>query len=279
MLGHLDDLPELIVQTDADCVFVASSAILPEHMAQVSKAVRRSGIEVRVTANMQEILSTRVAAQPLGGLMAFALKPVRLSGLQALAKRSFDLAATLAASILLLPVFALIALAVKLTSRGKVLFAQERVGYHGRPFKILKFRTMVMDAESQLDGLLDLNEASGPLFKIRDDPRVTRVGRFLRKWSLDELPQLWNVLRGHMSLVGPRPPLVREVDQYEDWQMSRLEVRPGLTGLWQVSGRSELAFDDYVRLDLFYIENWSLAYDLFILAKTVPTLVTGRGAH
>jgi exopolysaccharide biosynthesis polyprenyl glycosylphosphotransferase len=279
MLGHLDDLPALIAEHDADCVFVASSAVRPEHMAEVSKAARRTGVEVRVTANVQEVLSTRVAAHPMGGMMAFSLKPVRLSGVQAVAKRSFDLFVTVLGSLVLSPVFLLIALAVKLTSRGPVFFRQERVGYHGRPFKILKFRTMVADAEDRLDDLLHMNEATGPLFKMKDDPRVTKVGRFLRKLSLDELPQLFNVIRGDMSLVGPRPPLPREVAQYEDWMMARLEVRPGITGLWQVSGRSELPFEDYVRLDLFYIENWSLAYDLFILAKTVPTLITARGAH
>jgi exopolysaccharide biosynthesis polyprenyl glycosylphosphotransferase len=278
MLGHVDDLQELIATFDADCVFVAASSIRPEHMAQVSRAARRTGIEVRVTANVQEVLSTRVAAQPIGGLMAFALKPVRLSGLQAVAKRSFDLAVTVVGSLVLLPLFGVLAVAVKLTSRGPIFFRQERVGYHGRPFAMLKFRTMVADAEQRLDDLLHLNEATGPLFKIKDDPRITPVGRFLRKWSLDELPQLWNVITGHMSLVGPRPPLPREVAEYEDWMMSRLEVRPGLTGLWQVSGRSDLPFEDYVRLDLFYIENWSLAYDLYILAKTVPTLATARGA-
>ena len=216
MLGHLDDLQMLIAEYDADCVFVASSAVHPEHMAQVSKAARRTGVEVRVTANVQEVLSTRVAAHPMGGLMAFSLKPVRLSGLQAGAKRSFDLALTMLGSIALLPVFTLIAVAVKLTSRGPVLFQQERVGYHGRPFKILKFRTMVVDAEDRLEDLLHMNEATGPLFKMKDDPRVTRVGKLLRKLSLDELPQLLNVIRGDMSLVGPRPPLPREVAQYED---------------------------------------------------------------
>jgi exopolysaccharide biosynthesis polyprenyl glycosylphosphotransferase len=279
MIGHLDDLTALIAEYDADCVFVASSAIRPEHMAQVSRAARHTGIEVRITANVQEVLSTRIAAYPLGSLMAFALKPVRLSGLQAVAKRTFDLTITLAAAILLIPVWLVVAIAVKVSSRGPILFKQERVGYHGRPFKILKFRTMVADAEEQLPGLLHMNEATGPLFKIKDDPRITRVGRLLRKLSLDELPQLFNVVRGDMSLVGPRPPLPREVAQYEDWMIARLEVRPGITGLWQTSGRSDLPFEDYVRLDLFYIENWSLAYDLFILAKTVPTLVTARGAH
>jgi exopolysaccharide biosynthesis polyprenyl glycosylphosphotransferase len=278
MLGHVDELQDLIARFDADCVFVATSSIRPEHMAQVSRAARRTGIEVRVTANVQEVLSTRVAAQPIGGLMAFSLKPVRLSGLQAGAKRSFDIIVTVLGSLILLPVFLGLALAVKLTSRGPVFFKQERVGYHGRPFEMLKFRTMVADAEDRLGDVLHLNEATGPLFKIRDDPRITPVGRFLRKWSLDELPQLWNVLTGDMSLVGPRPPLPREVAEYEDWMLSRLEVRPGLTGLWQVSGRSELPFDDYVRLDLFYIENWSLAYDLYILGKTVPTLALARGA-
>jgi lipopolysaccharide/colanic/teichoic acid biosynthesis glycosyltransferase len=137
----------------------------------------------------------------------------------------------------------------------------------------------VMGAEHMLADLKGRNEADGPLFKMRDDPRVTRVGRFLRRYSLDELPQLWNVLKGEMSLVGPRPPLPREVEAYEDWQLDRLEARPGITGLWQVSGRSELPFDEYVRLDLFYIENWSLSYDLFILAKTIPMLLAARGAY
>ena len=279
MLGHIDELDSLIRQTEADCIFVASSSIQPEHMAQISTAARRQGVEIRITANVQEILSTRVTAQPLGTLMAFSLQPVRLSGLQAAAKRSFDIAMTATALVVLAPVLGVVALVVRLTSRGPVLFRQVRVGYRGRPFTLLKFRTMVSGAEEMLDDLLAQNEATGPLFKMADDPRITRIGAFLRRWSLDELPQLWNVLVGHMSIVGPRPPLPREVAQYEDWMMARLEVRPGLTGLWQVSGRSDLPFEDYVRLDLFYIENWSLAYDLFIIAKTVPTLVTARGAR
>jgi lipopolysaccharide/colanic/teichoic acid biosynthesis glycosyltransferase len=152
------------------------------------------------------------------------------------------------------------------------------VGQRTRHFQILKFRTMVQDADAKLDGLKHLNEATGPLFKLKKDPRITRVGRWLRAWSLDELPQLWNVLRGDMSLVGPRPPLPAEVAQYEDWHFDRLEVRPGMTGLWQVRGRSQLPFDDYVRLDLFYIENWSIGYDLYILAKTLPAILSHKGA-
>ena len=151
-----------------------------------------------------------------------------------------------------------------------MFFRQRRVGHRGRPFTILKFRTMRVGADEMLQELRALNEADGPLFKLRDDPRVTRVGRWLRRWSLDELPQILNVIRGDMSLVGPRPPLPEEVREYEEWQFDRLEVPPGITGLWQISGRSDLSFEEYVRLDLFYIENWSLAYDFFIVAKTIP---------
>src|SRR6266540_1278670 len=172
-----------------------------------------------------------------------------------------------------------VAAAIKLEGGGPVLFRQARVGMHRQPFTVLKFRTMVREAELQLADLASRNEADGPLFKLRDDPRITRVGRLLRRYSLDELPQLFNVLKGEMSLVGPRPPLPTEFARYEDWQLDRLEVRPGITGLWQVSGRSELSFDEYVRLDLFYIENWSMLYDLFVVAKTVPILLLPRGAY
>jgi lipopolysaccharide/colanic/teichoic acid biosynthesis glycosyltransferase len=160
-----------------------------------------------------------------------------------------------------------------------VLFRQQRVGLQRRRFTLLKFRTMVAKAEVLLADLRARNEAGGPLFKLRDDPRITPLGGRLRRYSLDELPQLWNVLKGEMSLVGPRPPLPSEVAAYEDWQLDRMEVRPGITGLWQVSGRSDLSFDDYVRLDLFYIENWSLAYDLFIVIKTIPMLLKANGAY
>jgi exopolysaccharide biosynthesis polyprenyl glycosylphosphotransferase len=278
MVGHLDDLERLIDDYRVDCLFVAATGVNADHVARVSKAARRTGIEVRVTAVLQDVLSTRITPQPLGGVMALGLRPVRLSGVQALAKRVFDIAVTLVLGVLLLPAFVVIAVAVKLTSSGSVFFTQERVGLRGRPFRLLKFRTMVAGAEGMVDTLLDLNEATGPLFKIKDDPRITPVGKVLRKWSLDELPQLINVARGDMSLVGPRPPLAKEVADYEEWMMSRLEVRPGITGLWQVSGRSDLPFEEYVRLDLFYIENWSLAYDLFILAKTIPIVLSAKGA-
>jgi exopolysaccharide biosynthesis polyprenyl glycosylphosphotransferase len=280
MLGTIVGLRQLISQTGASCVFVAATAVGPEDVKNVLKARRLDGVEIRVTANFPGTLSaTRVAPQSVGGLLALSVQAVRLTRTQTIAKRSFDVVLSAVALVLLAPLLVLIALLIRLETPGPVLFRQERVGLHRRRFKVLKFRTMVVGAELMLADLAAHNEADGPLFKLRNDPRVTRVGRYLRRYSLDELPQLWNVLMGEMSLVGPRPPLPREVDAYEDWQLDRLEVRPGITGLWQVSGRSELPFDEYVRLDLFYIENWSLAYDLFIVAKTIPMLLTARGAY
>jgi exopolysaccharide biosynthesis polyprenyl glycosylphosphotransferase len=204
---------------------------------------------------------------------------LQLTRFQAAAKRACDVLVAGLGLLLLAPLLIAVALAIKLSSRGPVVFRQERTGLRGRPFTLLKFRTMVAGADQLLESLRERNEADGPLFKLRHDPRVTRVGRFLRRYSIDELPQLVNVLKGEMSLVGPRPPLASEVALYEEWQLDRLEVRPGITGLWQVSGRSELSFEDYIRLDLFYVENWSIAYDLFILSKTIPLLVSARGAY
>ncbi len=196
-----------------------------------------------------------------------------------LVKGFVDRSVSLVALILLLPVLVVIALAVKLDSRGPVLFRQTRVGQGGREFGVFKFRTMVMNADALLAELTARNETDGLMFKMRDDPRVTRVGRLLRKWSLDELPQLLNVVRGQMSLVGPRPPLPSEVARYDGDVARRLLVKPGMTGLWQVSGRSDLSWEDGIRLDLYYVENWSLAADLSILWKTIGAVVNSRGAY
>jgi len=275
----VDALRGVIEDMAVDCVFVASSAVTPDVMSQIAKASRLEGIELRLSANLPYVLPTRLTVQPLRDLTVISLQSATLSGGQAAAKRAMDLLLGSVALILTIPLFLGIALAIQVSSGGPILFRQERVGRQGRPFTLLKFRTMVPGAEAMLIDLHDRNEADGPLFKIRDDPRVTRVGRWLRRWSLDELPQLVNVLKGDMSLVGPRPPLPREVRRYADWQHGRLEVAPGVTGLWQVEGRSELSFDKSVRRDLFYIENWSLSFDLFILVKTVPALLSRRGAY
>jgi exopolysaccharide biosynthesis polyprenyl glycosylphosphotransferase len=279
VIGGIGDLRDLIRKTGAECVFVAASALSSAEIAHVAKAVRREGVEVRVTATLPEMLASRLTVQPIGGMMALSLKPVRLSGTQAAVKRAFDLSLSSLGLLVASPGLLLIAAAVKLTSSGPVFYRQSRVGQRGAPFTMLKFRTMRDGADANVAELRRAHGVDGLMFKLRDDPRVTRFGRMLRRFSLDEVPQLINVLRGEMSLVGPRPPLPEEVAEYEDWQFDRLEVPPGVTGLWQVSGRSDLSFDECVRLDLFYIENWSLAYDLYIVAKTLPALVSRRGAY
>ena len=279
VLGPVARVRELIRETRADCLFVASSAVSPEDVVQIMKARRLENVEVRFTANLPTVLSSRLAPQTIGGVMTLSVNVLQLTRAQAAAKRACDVVVSALGLLVLLPLFAVVAVAIKATSPGPVIFRQERIGLRGRPFTLLKFRTMCAGADLMLEDLRDRNEADGPLFKLRQDPRVTKVGAILRRYSIDELPQLWNVLKGEMSLVGPRPPLAGEVALYEEWQHDRLEVRPGITGLWQVSGRSELSFEDYVRLDLFYVENWSIAYDLFILSKTVPLLVSTRGAY
>jgi exopolysaccharide biosynthesis polyprenyl glycosylphosphotransferase len=277
-LGTLDDLERILAETDAECVFVASSAVTQRDMARLTRAIRDSDVQVRMSSSVTDILSTRLMIQQVGNMTTLALRPVRLSGAQAAAKRTLDLGLSLGVLVLTLPVWLIIALMIKVDSRGPILYQQRRVGRHEKPFMMLKFRTMVNRADQLLDHLIEQNEASGPLFKLRADPRITRMGRWLRRWSLDELPQLVNVLKGEMSLVGPRPPLPDEVAQYDVWQLDRLSVPPGITGLWQVRGRSHLSFDDYVRLDLYYIENWSVAFDLYILAKTIPAVLSHKGA-
>lgn len=193
-------------------------------------------------------------------------------------KRLIDVTLGGAALLIVWPLLAVLGLVVRVSSAGPALFRQERIGRQTRPFTMLKLRTMVDGADRLVAGLLDKTGADQRFYKFQDDPRITAVGRWLRRWSLDELPQLWNVVRGDMSLVGPRPGLGSEVEAYESWQLARLAVRPGLTGAWQVSGRSEVGFDDCVRMDLAYIQNWSLRGDLVILAKTIPAVLRRRGA-
>ena len=206
------------------------------------------------------------------------VEAVARSGAPVIAKRIFDVTASTCILILSAPVMIAAAVAIKFTSRGPVFFRQTRVGRDGQPFTMLKLRTMVADAEQQLADLADLNEADGPLFKIADDPRITRVGRVLRKLSIDELPQLTSVISGQMSLVGPRPALPNEVALWDEATKERLRVLPGLTGLWQVSGRSDASFESYKRLDLYYVDNWSLRHDMMICLRTIPVVIGGRGA-
>jgi exopolysaccharide biosynthesis polyprenyl glycosylphosphotransferase len=215
----------------------------------------------------------------VAGLPLIHVEAPEFTGGRKVVKYTVDRAMALFITLLALPLMLAIAIAVKVDSRGPVFFRQTRVGQGGREFDVYKFRSMVVDADRMLDHLAQHNETDGLMFKMRRDPRVTRVGRFLRKWSLDELPQLFNVLLGHMSLVGPRPPLPSEVAQYSGDVRRRLLVKPGMTGLWQVSGRSDLSWEDGIRLDLYYVENWSLAADLSILWKTAGAVLKGRGAY
>jgi exopolysaccharide biosynthesis polyprenyl glycosylphosphotransferase len=209
---------------------------------------------------------------------ALSFAPVHHSRPKLAVKRAIDIAGSSVGLALSLPVFAIAALAIRVTSPGPVLFRQQRCGLNGRSFEMLKLRTMCVDAEQRLADILHLNEMDGPAFKVREDPRVTKVGRLLRRMSLDELPQLWNVLRGDMSLVGPRPAMPHEVAQYETNERRRLSMRPGLTCLWQVSGRNSIPFETWVKLDLLYIDTWSLSNDVRILVRTIPAVLSGSGA-
>jgi exopolysaccharide biosynthesis polyprenyl glycosylphosphotransferase len=280
VLGTLVDLPAIVRDARIECAFIASSAMRPEETTRVLQVMRRMHVEVRVSANMPEILASRLSVQAIGNTLALSLQTASLSGPQAFVKRVFDLAVAGTAIVLTSPLWLVASVLIRTTSKGPSLFRQKRVGRHGKLFTIYKFRTMIPNADRLVTTLSGRGNGQGPLFKIGDDPRLTRVGRFLRKWSIDELPQLLNVVRGDMSLVGPRPmPATFDQSYYEDWHLQRLEVLPGITGLWQISGRSDLTFDECVRLDLFYIENWSVTYDLFILIKTIPAVLFGRGAY
>jgi exopolysaccharide biosynthesis polyprenyl glycosylphosphotransferase len=235
--------------------------------------------ELLLAPAVTEIVGSRVRIRPVSGLPLLHMERPELRGVRRLTKEAFDRVSATLGLLLLSPLLVGIALAVTVTSRGPVLFRQERVGRDGRTFSMLKFRSMVVGADRMVDQLAADSDGNGILFKKRADPRVTRVGRVLRRYSLDELPQLINVLKGDMSLVGPRPPLQREVEQYGHDMHRRFLVKPGLTGLWQVSGRSDLSWDDSVRIDVRYVENWSLAFDFMILWKTAGAVVRGSGAY
>jgi exopolysaccharide biosynthesis polyprenyl glycosylphosphotransferase len=245
---------------------------------RVITACERTGTESRYFADFFQFSTGRPRYEQAGATASVSLKTFPVGG-RRLAKRALDVAVSLAVLAAAAPLLAIIALVVRLDSPGPALFAQERYGLHRHRFRVWKFRTMVADAEARQAELESRNEAGGALFKIRHDPRMTRVGRWLRRASLDELPQLWNVLKGEMSLVGPRPLPVRDVARFaEPWLMRRFSAPPGLTGLWQVRGRSDTGFDDLVALDLEYIDRWSLRLDLRILAATVPAVLRGHGA-
>ncbi len=264
----------------ADLVLLApSGATRLATVDELERALHAEGREVALAPPLVEAVGPRVAVEPVCGLPILHLSSPELGGPRRVIKAIADRGAALVAVLLLLPLLLGIALLVRLDSRGPALFVQTRIGRHGRAFRIYKFRTMYVDAEARLSALASLNDGAGPLFKMRSDPRITRVGRFLRRTSLDELPQLLNVVIGDMSVVGPRPPLPAEVEKYDAVTRRRLLVQPGITGLWQVHGRSDLSWEESSRLDVRYVENWSLGFDLSILVRTVRAVVQARGAY
>ena len=278
VLGTIDRLPDLLEETGANGVMVSLPSVSPEEVNRLVRELTDSGHHVALSSSLTDIDLSRIRPQGCDGQTMIYIEPVIRNGWRAVAKRVFDI--TLATTVLLatLPVSIAAMLAVKLTSPGPVFFVQQRVGRNGELFDIYKLRTMVVDAEARKAELADRNESDGPLFKITHDPRITPVGRILRKLSIDELPQLLCVLRGTMSMVGPRPALPSEMAEWDEEVHERLRVLPGLTGMWQVSGRSDSSFAQYKRMDLYYIDNWSLVHDLHICARTVRVVLSGRGA-
>ncbi|KRE74508.1 sugar transferase [Arthrobacter sp. Soil762] len=283
IVGHKPDTQSIVAALEAcgaDAVAVSAGVQLhPQTLRHLGWELAARNIGLIMAPALTDIAGPRIHTQQVAGLPLIHVTTPTLEAGQRVAKRLFDLFAAGLLLLLASPVMILVAVLVKLESGGPVLFRQERVGIEGNHFYMLKFRSMVIDAEARLTDLAWKNEGSGPLFKMKNDPRVTPMGRFLRRFSVDELPQLFNVLSGSMSLVGPRPPLPLEVAAYENDVRRRLLVKPGLTGLWQVSGRSNLSWQDSVRLDLYYVENWSLAGDLVIILRTVRAVFRSTGAY
>jgi len=280
--GGLDSIQDALVESGADTVVITSADDLPpERVRELSWTLEPGRQHLVVAPSLTDIGGPRIHTRPVQGLPLIHVETPTYEGRKLYAKRSFDLLVAGVLVVVLSPVFLVLALVVKLTSPGPVLFLQERVGLNGTNFYMIKFRSMVIDAEARLQELsaLDRAEGNAVLFKMKNDPRVTRIGMFMRRFSLDELPQLYNVLSGSMSLVGPRPPLQRETERYDSHVHRRFLVKPGLTGLWQVSGRSDLSWEDSVRLDLFYVENWSMTADLVILFKTARAVMRSDGAY
>jgi len=278
-LGGTIDLARTLRAQPVDQVIITLPWRSRDRIIRLVSMCEAAGVNVRIVPDLFQMSLNRVDMDSLAGIPLIAVREPVLRGWTSRTKRAIDLVFSAVLLAVFAPLMAAIAAAIKLDSPGPVLFRQERVGRDGRLFTCFKFRSMVDGADDARQELSHRNEATGPIFKIRNDPRTTRVGRGMRRLSIDELPQFWNVLAGDMSLVGPRPPMPCEVENYAEWHRRRLDVAPGLTGLWQVSGRSDLTFDEMVMLDLYYAENWSIGLDLKILLRTVPTVLWGRGAY
>jgi exopolysaccharide biosynthesis polyprenyl glycosylphosphotransferase len=277
LVGHPDVLEQIVANTQVDALFWAVEPLDIPRAWSVLKTAEKMGVTVFVMPSVYEPKLARIRPTYVNGMPAMVYRSDPEDQVALLCKNLVDRIGALVGLLLFSPIMLLTALAVKLTSPGPIFFGQKRSGHNGRQFMLYKFRTMCSDAEQKKAELMAENEMSGPVFKMSRDPRITPIGKFLRKFSIDELPQLFNVLRGEMSLVGPRPPLPKEVSQFEPWQHRKLSVKPGLTCLWQVNGRNNIDFEEWMRLDLEYIDNWSLLLDTKILLKTVPAVLSGSG--
>nr|WP_106215745.1 sugar transferase [Kineococcus rhizosphaerae] len=280
VIGSLDDVRHAVTTVDADIVAVTASPELEgPGLRRLSWELEATRAELVIAPGLIDVFGSRISTYPVSELSLLQIDHPDLQGSRRLAKGAFDRLSASLALVVLSPLFLALAVAIKLDSKGPVFFRQQRIGKDGNSFPMMKFRSMVADAEEILLQLRDLTDGNGVLFKMKVDPRITRIGRVLRRYSLDELPQLINIVRGEMSLVGPRPPLQKEVDEYGFDMRRRLLVKPGLTGLWQINGRSDLDWDESVRLDVRYVDNWSLAFDFMILWRTAGIVLRGRGAY
>jgi len=279
MLGTIDDMRMVILSMQVDEVIIALPNNMNKQAIRSVKLCEHLGSSFKLIPDLYEVNLSRIDVETIEGIPLLGIKQQSLNTPQRIVTRSIDIILSLLVLIVGSPVFLCLGLAVMISSPGSIIYKQQRVGLNGRHFLMYKFRSMYKDADQRLSQLLQQNEAQGPLFKMRYDPRVTPIGSFLRRTSLDEIPQFVNVLKGEMSLVGPRPPVPREVALYEEWQRGRLAIKPGLTGLWQVRGRSNISFDEGVLMDLYYIENWSLRLYLKILFRTIPAVLFSKGAY
>lgn len=278
VIGTLQDLEDVINTKNIDEIIIT----IPSERSiinQLLSTIRKYDIEIKIIPEMFDFVVTTVKLDKYNAFPYMKIVKTPIRGLNLIVKRAVDILFSLIGLLFIFPLFIIVGMWIKLDSKGPIFFKQKRVGKNGVPFNMYKFRSMVTNAEELKEKLMSKNEAKGPVFKMKDDPRITKIGKFIRKYSIDELPQLLNVLKGEMSLIGPRPPLLNEVQQYDDYQWRRLGIAPGITGLWQVSGRSDLNFSEWVALDVFYIENWSIVLDIKIILRTIPVVLFGKGAY